>query len=192
MRTLIDFLPILFFFGAYKFYDIYVATAVLMLATVAQMTFIYAMDRRLLTMHRATLVLILVFGSLTLALQDDRFIKWKPTVLYLAIALALGLAPLLAKKNFLKMMLASQLRLSNAVWSRLNTAWVVYALFMALMNAYVAHFYSTETWVNFKLWGYAFPLIFILGQGIYISRHLSEDEEKPPGSAPPEAEPERR
>lgn len=190
MRTLIDFLPILLFFGAYKFYDIYVATGVLMLATVGQMAVIYAIDRKLLTMHKATLVLILVFGSLTLFLQDDRFIKWKPTVLYLAIALILGLAPLLAKKNLLKMMLDSQLRLSQAVWTVLNRSWVVYALFMALLNAYVAHYYSTETWVNFKLWGYAFPLIFILGQGVYISRHMSEGDDATPGGTP--AEPERR
>ncbi len=191
MRILIDFLPILLFFVAYKLHDIYIATAVLMLATVAQMAVIYAIERRLQTMHKATLVLILLFGTLTLALQDERFIKWKPTVLYLAIALALGLAPLLARKNFLKMMLDSQLRLNDAVWGRLNQAWVAYALFMALINAYVAHYYSTETWVNFKLWGYAFPLIFIVGQGIYISRHLSDEEAQASAGVTP-GEPERR
>jgi intracellular septation protein len=184
MRTLLDFLPILLFFGAYKLHDIYVATAVLMLATVAQMAVVYAMDRKLQTIHQVTLVLVLLFGALTLALHDDRFIKWKPTVLYLAMALALGLAAGLAKKNFLKAMLGSQLSLSNAVWGRLNTAWVLYALFMAATNAYVAAFHSTETWVNFKLWGYVFPVLFILGQGIYISRHLSGEEAAQRASEP--------
>ena len=69
------------------------------------------------------------------------------------------------------------------VWGRLNTAWVVYALFMASANAYVALYFSTETWVNFKLWGYAFPVLFILGQGVYISRHLG-DEPAPKAADP--------
>ena len=72
MKILIDFFPILLFFGAYKFYDIYVGTAVLMGATVIQMALIYGIDRKLQAMHKITLVLILGFGSLTLALHDDR------------------------------------------------------------------------------------------------------------------------
>ena len=75
MKILIDFFPILLFFGAYKFYGIYVGTAVLMAATALQMAIIYAIDRRLQTMHKVTLVLILLFGTLTLVLQDDRFIN---------------------------------------------------------------------------------------------------------------------
>src|SRR6218665_2530287 len=82
MKILLDFLPIVLFFGSYKLYGIYVATAVLM----AAMALIYAIDRRLQTMHKVTLALILSFGALTLALQDDRFIKWKPTVLYGAMS----------------------------------------------------------------------------------------------------------
>ena len=87
MKTFLDFFPILLFVGAYKFYDIYVATAVLMGATVLQMAVIYGMDRKLQMMHKITLVLILGFGAMTLALHDDRFIKWKPTVLYPSWAL---------------------------------------------------------------------------------------------------------
>ena len=176
MKILIDFFPILLFFGAYKFYDIYVATAVLMAATVLQMGLIYAMDRKLQTMHKITLLLILVFGTLTLVLQDERFIKWKPTVLYAAMGLALALALWVWHKNFLKILLGSQLELPEGVWLRLNLAWIVYAFFMAALNGYVAALYSTETWVNFKLWGYVFPLVFIIGQGLYIARYLKTDE----------------
>lgn len=176
MRTLLDLMPILLFFGAYKLQDIYFATAVLMAATCLQMVVVYAMDRKLQTIHQVTLVLILVFGTLTLVLHDDRFIKWKPTVLYLAMALALAGGPLLARKNFLKAMLGTQLRLPDSVRARLNWAWIAYALFMAASNAVVAAFFSTEAWVNFKLWGYAFPVLFIVGQGFYISRHLSEGD----------------
>jgi intracellular septation protein len=175
MKTLIDFFPILLFFGAYKFYDIYVGTAVLMGATVLQMALIYGIDRRLQTMHKVTLVLVLVFGALTLGLHDDRFIKWKPTVLYAAMGIALAIAVWVLKKNFLKMMLGSQLELPEAVWQRLNLIWIAYALFMAVINAYVVLNFSTEAWVNFKLWGYIFPLTFIIGQGLYIAPHLKGD-----------------
>lgn len=177
MKLLLDFFPILLFFGAYKFYGIYTATAVLMAATVVQMTAIYVIDRKLQAMHKVTLALVLVFGTLTLLLQDERFIKWKPTVLYAAMGLVLAFALWVLKKNYLKALLGSQLSLPNSVWHRLNIAWVGYCLFMASINAYVAAYYSTEDWVNFKLWGYAFPLAFILAQGVYISRHLNPDDQ---------------
>ncbi len=178
MKILIDFFPILLFFGAFKFYDIYVGTGVLMAATVVQMGLIYAIDRKLQMMHKVTLALVLIFGALTLALHDDRFIKWKPTVLYAAMAIGLAVAVWVMKKNFLKMLLGSQMTLPEPVWMRLNVVWVVYCAFMSLINAYVAAYYSTEAWVNFKLWGYAFPLIFIVAQGFYISRYLTPDEPK--------------
>ncbi|MBP8285740.1 MAG: septation protein A [Rhodoferax sp.] len=180
MKILIDFFPILLFFGAYKFYDIYIGTAVLMAATVLQMGLIYAIDRRLQGIHKITLALILIFGTLTLVLHDERFIKWKPTVLYAAMAIALAVAVWLYKKNFLKMLLGSQLSLPETVWMRLNVIWVVYCIFMAAINGYVAAYYSTEAWVNFKLWGYAFPLVFIVGQGFYIARYLTDDSVKQP------------
>ncbi len=176
MKILIDFFPILLFFAAYKLYDIYVGTAVLMGATLLQMGLIYAIDRKLQAMHKITLVLILVFGTLTLALHDERFIKWKPTVLYAAMALGLALAVWWFKKNFLKMLLGSQLSLPEPVWMRLNLVWVLYCIFMAALNGFVAANFSTEAWMNFKLWGYVFPLLFIVGQGVYVARHLSNDE----------------
>jgi intracellular septation protein len=176
MKILIDFFPILLFFAAYKFYGIYAGTAVLMGATVVQMGLIYAIDRRLQTMHKVTLVLILLFGTLTLVLQDDRFIKWKPTVLYGAMAFALAVALWALKKNFLKILLGAQLSLPDAVWTRLNVAWIVYCAFMSALNAYVVVNFSTEAWVDFKLWGYAFPLVFLVGQGFYIAPHLQNDE----------------
>ena len=178
MRFLIDFLPIVLFVGAYKLYDIYVATGVLMAATVAQMALIYFLDRKLTTMHKVTLLLILVFGSLTLVLQNELFIKWKPTVLYMAMAIGLSIALWTAKKNFLKLMLGSQLDLPDPVWMRLNVIWIAYCLFMAVINGYVAAYFSTEAWVNFKLWGYVFPLAFIIGQGLYIAPHIKPDEPK--------------
>lgn len=175
MRLLIDFFPIVLFFVAYQWHGIYAATAVLMAATVLQMGLIYAIDRRLQTVQKATLALVLVFGALTLVLQDERFIKWKPTVLYGAMALALAAALWGWKKNVLQLLLGSQLRLPAPVWSRLTQAWIGYCLFMAVLNGYVAAYFSTDAWVDFKLWGYVFPVLFLVGQGVYVARHLKDD-----------------
>ena len=178
MKLLLDFLPIALFFGAYKLFDIFVATGVLMAATVLQMGTIYLIDRKLQAMHKITLALILVFGSLTLLLHDDTFIKWKPTLLYTGLAVALAFALWVMKKSFLKLLLGSQLVLPDTVWMRLNVAWIVYCVFMAALNSYVALYFSTDTWMNFKLWGYVFPLSFIVAQGIYIAPFIKAASEK--------------
>jgi len=178
MKLLLDFLPIALFFGAYKLFDIFVATGVLMAATVLQMGTIYLIDRKLQAMHKITLALIFVFGSLTLLLHDDTFIKWKPTLLYTGLAVALAFALWVMKKSFLKLLLGSQLVLPDTVWMRLNVAWIVYCVFMAALNSYVALYFSTDTWMNFKLWGYVFPLSFIVAQGIYIAPFIKAASEK--------------
>lgn len=182
MKLLLDFIPLLLFFGAYKLWGIYAGTAVLMAATCVQMAIVHRIDGKLGAMHKATLALILVFGALTLALQDERFIKWKPTVLYAAMALALAVATWAYGKNVLKAMLGAQIALPDFVWQRLAAAWVAYCLFMAALNGYVAAFYSTDAWADFKLWGYVFPVAFIVAQGFYIARHISDPAEPPQAS----------
>jgi intracellular septation protein len=177
MKSFLDFFPILLFFGAYKMGDIYSATGVLMAATVIQMFLVYRLDGKLQTMHKVTLGLVLGFGALTLGLHDERFIKWKPTVLYTGMAVALAVSERFFNKNFLHSMLGQQLQLPAAVWRRLNLIWVLYSLFMASINAYVAAYFSTEAWVDFKIWGYAFPVVFIVGQGLYVARHLPKTDE---------------
>ena len=182
MKLLLDFVPLLLFFGAYKAWGIYAGTAVLMAATCVQMAVIYWLDKKLSTMHKATLALILVFGALTLLLQDDRFIKWKPTVLYAAMALGLAVAQWGYGKNFLKTMLGAQIALPEFAWLRLSIAWIAYCLFMAALNGYVAAYFSTDAWAEFKLWGYVFPLGFIVAQGFYIARHITETPAASPGA----------
>lgn len=187
MKALLDFVPILLFFGAYKLADIYVATGVLMAATCVQMAVIYALERRLQAMHKVTLVLILGFGALTLGLHDERFIKWKPTVLYTALGLLLLAGQLLMRRNFLHLLLGKQLPLPQPVWNQLNYAWALYFLFMAALNAYVAVAFSTEAWMDFKIWGYVFPIVFLLAQGFYVSRHLKGEPAAEPAAAAADA-----
>ncbi|MFT4190370.1 MAG: septation protein A [Comamonas sp.] len=186
MKALLDFVPILLFFGAYKYADIYVATAVLMAATCVQMGIVYALERKLQTMHKVTLVLILGFGTLTLLLHDERFIKWKPTVLYIGMALLLLAGQWLMRRNVLQLLLGKQLSLPAPVWTRLNYAWALYFIFMGALNGYVAAVMSTDAWMDFKIWGYVFPIVFLLGQGLYISRHF-----KAPGASDDADEPHR-
>jgi len=176
MKTLLDFLPFLLFFGAFKLYDIYVGTAVLMAASTVQVLVLHFVYKHVQTMQKITWLLVMVFGALTLALHDERFIKWKPTVLYAAMAIGLGVALWALRKNILKMMLGEQLELPDKVWYRLNIAWVVYTAFMAAINAYVVLNFSTEFWVSFKVWGYVFPLAFLVAQGIYIAPYLKSDD----------------
>ena len=147
-------------------------------ATTVQMLILYKLDGSLQTMHKVTWALVLGFGALTLGFHDERFGKIKPTVLYAFTGLALAVGLWVLKKNFLKMMLGAQLKMPNQIWRNLTVIWVSYSFFMAALNAYVALFYTTEQWVNFKLWGYAFPLVFLLAQGIYIARHLQSDEQE--------------
>ena len=182
MKTLFDLFPVLLFFGAYKLFDIYVATGVMMAATVLQSAYTYLRERSLPLMQKVTLIMVLAFGAVTLGLHDERFIKWKPTVFYACLAVGLAIAVWVLRKNFLRAMLSSQLELPDALWQRLNVAWIAYCAFMAALNAYVVLNYSTEEWVNFKLWGYVFPLVFIIGQGLYIAPHMKMAEQ--PEQAP--------
>ena len=184
MRIFIDFFPILLFFAAYKLHDwfgvakdeaIYLGTQVLMGATVVQMALIYWIDKKLTALQKITLVMILVFGGITLALHDKRFIMWKPTVLYAGMAIALAIAIWGMKNNFLKSILGTHLELPDAVWHKLNVAWVAYTAFMSISNAYVVMYYSEDAWANFKIWGYVFPLAFLIGQGLFIAPHLKAD-----------------
>jgi intracellular septation protein len=176
MKIALDLFPILLFFAAYKFGTIYEATAVLMAATLVQSLLMYRLEGKLATMQKVTLALIVVFGGLTLLLQDERFIKYKPTLLYSCMALGLFFSQFVLKKNFLKTMLGSQVNLPDANWQTLSVSWIGYCIFMATTNAYVAHEFSTDEWVNFKIWGYIFPLTFIVGTGIYIAKHVVPSE----------------
>ena len=177
MKLLLDFLPIVLFFGAYKMYGVYVATGVLMAATAVQMAYIYFKEGRLETMQKVTLAMILVFGALTIGLHDDRFIKWKPTFLYAGMAIGLAVALWVYKKNFLHLLLGKQLTLPTPVWMNLNVAWIAYCVFMSAVNGFVAAFYSTDDWVNFKLWGYIFPVVFLAAQALYIAKHVEKSGE---------------
>jgi intracellular septation protein len=177
MKFLFDLFPVVLFFAAFKLFDIYVATAVAIAATFLQIGWLKWKRRKVDTMMWVTLIIIVVFGGATLALHDETFIKWKPTVLYWLFGAVLGAAELLFRKNLIRAMLGEQVRLPDAAWSRLNWSWAGFFVFMGTANLYVAFNFSTDTWVNFKLFGgMGLMLLFVLLQAAFLARHIEEKQ----------------
>ena len=176
MKLLFDLLPIILFFVAYKVAGIYAATGVAIAASIVQIGWLQLRRRPIEPMQWTSLGIIVVFGGLTLFLRDETFIKWKPTVLYAVFALTLIGARLLRGTNLIKVMLGRQVRLPDPIWSRLDRAWTVFFLVQAVLNIVVAYGFSTDTWVNFKLFGaMGLTLLFVVGQAVWLGRHVQED-----------------
>jgi len=175
MKFLFDIFPVVLFFIAFKFYDIYVATAVAMGATFLQIGWVWMRHRKVDNMLWVSLALIVVFGGATLVLQDETFIKWKPTVLYWLFAAVLAAAALGFKKNLIRTMMEAQVTLPEAVWGKLLASWIAFFALMGVLNITVAYNFSTDTWVNFKLFGgIGLMLVFIALQGLLLARHIEE------------------
>src|SRR5688572_24676417 len=152
MKFLFDLFPVILFFVAFKVADIYVATGVAIAATFAQVGWLKLRRKKVEPMLWASLAIIGVFGGATLLLQDETFIKWKPTVLYWLFAAVLAGAAVL-RRNLIRSVLSQEMRLPDPVWARLNASWIGFFVFMGGANLYVAYNYPTDFWVNFKLFG---------------------------------------
>ena len=181
MKFLFDLFPIILFFIAFKFGDIYTATIVAMVATIGQILWVYYRHRKIDAMQWVSLVMILVFGSLTIFLHDKTFIQLKPTALYWLFSSVLFISSEFFKKNWIEVLMGKQVTLkaqnSHYVWMTLNRAWAAFFFFMGALNLYVAFEFSEETWVNFKLFGSTGLLIvFVIIQGIWLSRHMEHPE----------------
>ena len=177
MKFLFDLLPVLAFFVAFQVAGIYAATAVAIATTVVQVAWLKLRGKRVDAMLWASLAIIVVFGGATLILQDETFIKWKPTVLYWLLGAVLGGAPLLFHRNLIRAMLSEQVRLPDPVWARLNWSWVGFFVFMGGLNLYVAYNYSTDLWVNFKLFGgMGLMLVFVVVQALFLARHVEDKQ----------------
>ncbi len=189
MKLFFDFLPILLFFIAYKFgggnyhwngqnYEvkgIYVATAVMIIASLLQVTLTWWFTKKVEKSHLITLALVLVLGGATLWLQNPDFIKWKPTAVNWLFAVVFIGAQVFTDKSLLERMMAEHIQLPVIIWRRLNLAWILFFILSGVLNLYVAFHFSEATWVNFKLFGLlGLTLIFIIGQSIYLSKHAVE------------------
>ncbi|MBH3274823.1 septation protein A [Serratia marcescens] len=179
MKQFLDFLPLIVFFAFYKLYDIYVASGALIVATALALVFTWVKYRKIEKMTLITFLMVLVFGTLTLVFHNDLFIKWKVTVIYALFALALLISQWVLKKPLVQRMLGKELTLPDKVWSNLNLAWALFFLACGLANIYVAFWLPQSVWVNFKVFGLTvLTLVFTLLSGIYIYRHMPEEQKK--------------
>jgi intracellular septation protein len=173
MKFLFDLFPIILFFIAYKMYDIYVATAVAIAAAFVQTGLFWLKHRKFEKMHVITLGILIIFGGLTLALHDPVFIKWKPTVVnWLFAAVFMG-NRLFSNTTLIERMMGHAITVPAPVWTRLNQAWILFFIFIGIINLYVAFNYSEDTWVNFKLFGMmGLTLVFVFAQAFYLGRYM--------------------
>ena len=205
MKLFFDFLPIILFFAAFKYAEaqkewaaqfatdhlgfivsggivgvseapVLLATVVVIFATLAQIGWLLARGRKVDLMLWVSLGLVVVLGGATIWFHSETFIKWKPSVLYWFMGFAFWASQAIFRKNLLQVLMGEQLQLPGFVWQRLNVAWVAFFVVMGLLNIYVAYSYSTDAWVNFKLFGgIGLMLLFTLAQGLYLSRHLPQE-----------------
>jgi len=174
MKFLFDLLPVVLFFVAFKLADIYVATAVAIGTTVLQVAWLKLRRQRVPGMLWASLAIIVVFGGATLLLRDETFIKWKPTVLYLAFGAILAAGKLVWRRDLVAVVM-KDIELPPPIWTRLTWSWVAFFGAMALANWYIAFHFPTETWVDFKVWGgIGLFLLFAVAQAFFLARHVTE------------------
>lgn len=177
MKLFFDLLPIALFFVAYKLYDIYAATLVAIIASGLFIIITLLRGKRPDMMQSITFLMILVLGGMTLLFQNELFIKWKPTVVYWILALIFLIAPYMNRKNLVQLMLSSSVELPAQAWKQLNASWYGFFFIMGLLNIFVVYNFSTDIWVNFKLFGtLILTLIFVVFQAILISRYMPKKE----------------
>jgi intracellular septation protein len=177
MKFLFDFLPIVLFFVAFKFWGIYTATAVTIAATFAQIGWVWFRHRKVEPTLWMSLGVVVVFGGATLLFHDETFIKWKPTVLYWMFAAVLAGARLLQGRNLMRALMGKQMQLPDPVWDKVNWSWVGFFVLMGVLNIVIAYHFSTNLWVDFKLFGsLILTVTFVLGQSLLLARHMKLDE----------------
>ena len=207
MKIFLDFLPLLLFFVVGKYADqnaewaarfatehfgfivsggvvgikeapALLATVVVILATAVQISFLLVSRKKVDIMLWATFGLVVVLGGATIWFHNATFIKWKPSVLYWAMALTFWISQAFFRKNLLQSLVGEQLQLPAPVWQRLNFAWIAFFGLLGLLNLYVAYTYSDSTWFTFKAFGVTgLMLVFMLAQGFYISKHMPAESD---------------
>jgi intracellular septation protein len=202
-KMLFDFFPILLFFLVFKLYPgwvdadsqfcmpglcfpggeagaIYAATLVAILASFVQLGWSWYRGGKIENMHLITLVLLVVLGGATIVLQDEVFIKWKPTVVNWLFGVVFLGSQFIGDKPIIQRMMENAVQLTDArVWVRLNLLWVAFFIIVGIINLYVAFNFSLDVWVNFKLFGLiGLTMVFVIAQAFYVARYIVEDSDK--------------
>ncbi len=176
VNFLVELGPLVAFFVAYSIYDLMVATAVLMVAIAISLTISIRVERKVPLMPLVTAVVIMVFGGLTLWLNDETFIKMKPTIVYCLFAGAL-MGGLALGRPLLKPLFGMLMQLDDIGWRILSRRWALYFVFVAGLNEIVWRTQSTDLWVNFKVFAILpLTIVFALAQTPFIQRHSTSED----------------
>jgi intracellular septation protein len=172
LKLALDFGPLLVFFAANKFGGVFVATGAFMAATAIAMAVSWMKTRHIPPMLILTGVIVLVFGGLTLWLQDETFIKIKPTLIYGAFASILGFG-LVTRRPTLQVVLGDALpTLTDAGWAKLTRNWALFFVAMMGANEIARQVLTTDQWINFKVWGVTITtMVFAMAQAPLLARH---------------------
>jgi intracellular septation protein len=177
-NMLIDFIPVILFFAAFKIFGIYVATTVGIVATALQVVVTRLLRKRFDKQQLITLVVFVVFGGMTLYFHNAIFVKWKPTVVFWIFGIAFFLSQFIGEKPIAQRMLEGILEGKSvpvSVWRRLNYAWAIFFITLGTANLYVAYSFDTDVWVNFKVYGImGLLLVFSLVQAVCLTRYVSD------------------
>ena len=176
MKLLFDFLPIVLFFIAYKFKGIYFATLVAIIITAIQVIFSWFINKKVETVQIVTLVSILVLGGATIFLQNELFIKWKPTAINWLFAIALFASHFIGKQTIIQKLMSHSIQLPQFIWHRLNLSWAIFFASIGAINIYVIYNFDTDTWVNFKLFGIlGITIAFVILQSIFMAKYIEKN-----------------
>ena len=178
MKIFLDYLPIIFFFIAYKIWGIYVATAVAIGVLLSQIAYYLIKREKIGIIQWINLIILVLFGGATIILHKSIYIKWKVSLVYWAFGLILLGMQWFSKKYLLKTLMSQQLVVTDKVWRILTYAWAVFFLAMGFVNMYVIYHYTTKQWVNFKLFGtLSLLILFCVAQAIYLNTHIEKKDD---------------
>lgn len=179
VKPLTEFGPLVVFFGCYFLFGLLPATAALIAATLAALAVTWGLERRLPLMPVITAVVVAVFGGLTLWLEDETFIKMKPTIVQVIFSLVL-LGGLMAGKPLLKPLLGAAWQMDEAGWRKLTLRFAVFFAAMAGLNEAVWRTQTTDVWVTFKVFGIlGLTVVFAASQIYLLQRHVLADDGTP-------------
>lgn len=181
MQLFFEVLPVFLFFIAFKFYDIYVATVVGIVATLIQVIVTYVMTKSWDKKQLITLGIFSVFGGMTIYFHNPIFVKWKPTIVFWVFSLAILLSQVFTKKPIMQRLMEASLEekatIPKKVWSNLNIAWAVFFIVLGAVNLYVAYHFDNNMWVNFKFYGITGALfVFSIFQAVYLVRYMTDQK----------------
>lgn len=173
--AILEIIPIFLFFALSKYYDIFIATGALVITSFINLVVGYLYTRTFHAISLITAALAIVFGSLTIILDNESFIKIKVTLMNAIFALIL-LSGHFFKKNFLKVAFQSQIQLKNEGWKKLTSYWIIFFITLAVLNEIIWRNFSTDSWINFKVFGiFGMTFLFLLLQYPLIKKYIEPE-----------------